>query len=96
MAADVLNSPAVSLLCQLEADGFELAAVDNRLLVKPLEKLPDGVRQQLGVHRQELVTLIRICDEGAQARTHTFVEQLAGGLSVGRLMVRPNLRKEVH
>ena len=44
MAVDVLNSPALPFLLRLEAEGFEVATVDNRLLVKPIDRLPACVR----------------------------------------------------
>ena len=90
-SSDVLNSPAVSLLCQLEAGGFELAAVDGRLLIKPAERVPPDIRTQLKTHRRDLVTLIRICDLGVQSRREVFASQLANGASIGRLMMRLDL-----
>ena len=43
MAVDVLNSPALPFLLRLEAEGFEVATVDDWLLVKPIRP-PAGVR----------------------------------------------------
>jgi hypothetical protein len=91
MTGDVLKSPAVPLLLQLEADGFELVTVENRLLVRPVERLPLDGRAQLTTYRQELVTLLRICDASVQARRAVFAFQLGQALSVGRLAMREGL-----
>jgi hypothetical protein len=91
VALDVLNSPALPLLIQLEADGFEVAAVDDRLLVKPIDRLAPEVRAQLATFRRELVTLVRICDTGVQSRRAAFQVQLQAGISLGRLALSPDL-----
>ena len=85
MAVDVLNSPALPLLLRLEAEGFEVATVDDRLLVKPIDRLPACVRSELSAYRRELVTLVRVCDGGVGGRREVFASQLARGVSVGRL-----------
>jgi len=91
MTPDVLNSPAVALLCQLEADGFALAIDRDRLLVKPLDRLPPELRTQLAAYRHELVTLVRICDDDVIERRNAFARQLGAGVSIGALGLRPGL-----
>lgn len=91
MTPDVLNSLALSLLLQLEAHGFEVLAVDNRLLVKPADRIPVDVRAQLATYRRELLTLLRICDVAVQDRREVFSAQLAAGVAVGRLTARDRL-----
>ena len=39
VTTDVLNSPAVAVLCGLEHAGLDLAVVDGRLRVWPVERL---------------------------------------------------------
>ena len=91
MTADVLNSPALPLLLQLEAAGFEVAAVDQRLLVKPIDQLPSDLRTQLASYRRELLTLLRICDDGVLARRAMFGAQLDAGVAVGRVTLDASL-----
>lgn len=88
---DVFNSPALPLLLQLEADGFEIAADRHRLLIRPADQLPADTRRLLANYRQELLTLIRICDDGVIARREVFAAQLATGVQVGRLCTQPDL-----
>lgn len=82
---DVLNSPALSLLLRLEADGFEVVAVEDRLLVKPVSRIAADVRAQLATYRAELLTILRICDVSVQDRREAFSRQLAAGASIGQL-----------
>jgi hypothetical protein len=91
MAIDVLNSPALPLLLQLEADGFNVAVIDGRLLVKPIERLAPEVRAQLACYRREVLTLVRVCDEGVQERRELFRAQLAAGVGIGRLAMAADL-----
>ncbi len=72
MTQNVLNSPAVAVLCDLEHDGLDLAVVDGRLRVWPVERLTAEHAQLIQQHRNALVTLVRICDEGVQARVARF------------------------
>ena len=73
---DVLNSPAVAVLCGLEEAGLDLAVVDGRLRVWPVERLTAEHERVIRRHRNELVTLVRICDDGVQERLVAFKQQL--------------------
>ena len=76
MTNNVLSSPAVAVLCGLEDAGLDLAVVHGRLRVWPVERLTaehEGLIQQ---HRDELITLVRMCDDGVQERLLAFKAQL--------------------
>ena len=81
----VLESPALPLLLQLEAEGFRIAADGDRLLVNPIHRLSPEVRIQVRTYRVELLTLVRVCDVGVQARRLSFASQHQAGLGVGQL-----------
>lgn len=74
--ADVLESPAVALVVQLESDGLQLSAVGDRLRVKPIAQLGDDQRAELNRLRGAVLVLLHICDEAVQARRAAFAEQL--------------------
>ena len=75
---DVLDSPAVAVLCDLEHAGLGLAVVDGRLRVSPVERLTAEREALIRQHRDALVTLVRICDTGVQERLAAFKQQLRG------------------
>ena len=75
VTTDVLNSPAVAVLCGLEHAGLDLAVVDGRLRVWPVERLTAEDERLIQTHRNELVTLVRICDDGVQERLAVFKQQ---------------------
>ena len=72
LTQDVLHSPAVAVLCDLEHAGLDLAVVDGRLRVWPVERLTADYEQLIQQHRDELVTLVNICDDGVQERVARF------------------------
>ena len=74
---DVLGSPAVPLICELEVAGFDLSVVNSRLRVSPASKLTPEYVQRIHSHRESLKTLVRICDDGTQARRTLFARQWA-------------------
>ncbi len=76
MTQNVLNSPAVAVLCDLEHAGLDLAVVDGRLRVWPVERLTAEHERLIQQHRHALVTLVRICDDGVQDRVVVFRGQL--------------------
>lgn len=87
--AEVLESPAVPLLMQLEGGGIHIAAIGDRLKVSPIRRLTGDQRAALDRHRDEVLTLLRICDETVQARREVFAGQLAAsGASFPRFIVR--------
>jgi hypothetical protein len=69
---DVLNSPAVVVLCGLTDAGLDLAVVDGRLRVWPVNQLTSSHVLTIQQHRDALVTLVRICDAGVQDRVAMF------------------------
>jgi len=77
LTQDVLNSPALAVLCDLEHAGLDLAVVDGRLRVWPVERLTADHERLIQQHRNELVALVRICDSGVQERLVAFKAQLA-------------------
>lgn len=74
---DVLHSSAVAVLCNLEGTGLDLAVVNGRLRVWPVDRLTPAHAQLIQQHRDALVTLVRICDAGVQERLASFHHQLA-------------------
>ena len=52
---DVLNSPAVAVLCGLEHAGLDLAVVNGRLRVWPVERLTNDHEHLIQQHRDALV-----------------------------------------
>ncbi len=70
----VLNSPAVAVLYDLEHAGLDLAVVDGRLRVWPVERLTAACELLIQQHRDELVTLVG--DSGVQARVAAYRQQL--------------------
>ena len=77
ITTDVLNSPAVAVLCGLEDAGLDLVVVAGRLRVSPVERLTSEHERVIQEHRDELVALVRICDAGVQERLVAFKRQLA-------------------
>ena len=73
---DVLHSPAAAALCGLEDAGLNLAVVGGRLRVSPVERLTVEHERVIRRHRDELVALVRICDEDVQERLVAFKKQL--------------------
>ena len=74
---DVLNSPAVVVLCGLTDAGLDLAVVDGRLRVWPVNRLTSSHVLTIQQHRDALVTLVRICDAGVQDRVAMFKALIA-------------------
>ena len=72
---NVLTSPAVAVLRDLEHAGLDLAVVDGRLRVWPVERLTAEHELLIRQHRNELVTLVRICDGATQERMVVFKQQ---------------------
>ena len=55
---DVLNSPAVAVLCGLEHARLDVAVVNGRLRVWPVERLTAQHEHLIQQHRDELVALV--------------------------------------
>ena len=77
LAQNVLDSPAVAVLCGLEDAGLGLAVVDGRLRVWPVQRLTAEHEHLIRQHRNELVALVQICDEAVQERLVAYKQQLA-------------------
>src|SRR5438876_599640 len=75
-ASNVLESPALPLLIELEANGFRFRLEGERLLVRPVERLTPEQRRLLHQERAGVVMLVRICDAGVQDRREAFRQQL--------------------
>ena len=85
----VLNSLAVAVLCGLEDVGLDLAMVERRLRVRPVERLTVEHEHLIRHHRNELAALVQICDEGVQDRVVVFRAQLeADPTTVGPFLFR--------
>lgn len=69
---NVSDSSAVAVLCDLEHAGLDLAVVDGRLRVSPVERLTAEHEELIRQHRDALVTLVRICDQGVHERVTVF------------------------
>src|SRR6266508_842412 len=83
MPLDVLESPALAILCELERDGFRVAL------------LADGVHC-IAEHKEAIKALVLRCDEGVAARRDMFVQQLAQKKAPGvpAFLFRPGVRSE--
>jgi hypothetical protein len=88
MLVDALNGPAVAVLLELEAAGFEVGTAGDRLKVKPISKLTTNQRAELERYRAELLLLLRICDVAVQDRRTVFTQQLGSGVHAGLLLFR--------
>ena len=89
LSDDVFESPAVAILLQLEADGFEVGIAGDRLRVKPISQLTSDRRKDLEQYRCELLLLLRVSDTGVQDRRRVF----AGlrGTPLGQWTFRPGV-----
>jgi len=85
---DVLQSPAVPLLCRLEAEGFDLWIDEDRLIVRPVSRLDEEFRRQLKEHKSDLLMLLRVCDARVQDRRLAFVAALESGARADTLVLR--------
>lgn len=69
---DVLNGPAVVVLCGLTDAGLDLAVVKGRLRVSPVDRLTSQRVLLIQQHRDALVTLVGLCDTEVQDRVEMF------------------------
>ena len=73
---NVFNSSAKAVLSDLKHAGLDMAVGDGRLRVWPVERLTVEHELLIQQYRDELVTLVRICDDGVQGRLAAFKLQL--------------------
>jgi hypothetical protein len=92
LTSDVLDSPAVAILCALEADGFRVElGPDDAIVIAPKSALTPDRKQQILDHKAAFKTLLRCCDIGVQDRREAFARQLQAapvGVLVPRLVFR--------
>ena len=78
MTALVGESPAVSILCELQRDGFTLQlTADDVLTITPRSRLTPEQMSLIVTYKDALKKLLRPCDAGVVARREAFVQQLA-------------------
>lgn len=78
MTADVLNSPALPLLLQLEAGGVRFRLDGEQVLVSPRGVLRPEQREVFRQHQAAVRTLVSILTDGSvQDRVAEFRRQLA-------------------
>lgn len=76
-AKDVLSSPALPLLLQLEACGVRFRLHGDQVLVSPRGSLTPKQRAVFSQHRDAVRALVAICtDDAIQARRDAFRLQL--------------------
>ena len=73
---NVFNSSAKAVLSDLKHAGLDMAVVDGRLRVWPVERLTAQHEHLIQQHRDELVALVRSCDQGVQERVAVYRAQL--------------------
>ena len=92
MTASAFDSPALTLLLQLEDEGFEMEVAEPDILrVRPVGRVTPELRADLRRYKLELVMLIRICDSGVQDRRQAFSKQIEtapAGVLIPRLVFR--------
>jgi hypothetical protein len=70
---DIFSSPAVGLFAELADAGLVFEATqDGRLRVRPAGLVTPERAELIRTHRDHLLTLARICDEGVQRRAAKF------------------------
>lgn len=95
LAADVLGSPAVAILCDLERDGFTVQLEpDDAIVIVPRSKLTPARMQQITEHKAAVKLLLRCClDPGVIDRRDVMRAQLdaAPAGRVPALLFRPDV-----
>ncbi len=71
----VFDGPGLPLLLELEQEGFDLAVRRGELWVRPVDQLTSEQQAKIQRHRDELVTLVRVCDADVQERLVAFKQQ---------------------
>lgn len=95
ITSDVLTSPAVGILCDLERDGFRVTlAPDNVLVIAPRSRLTPERMQAIAAVKDALRLLVSIAtDRGVADRRDIFRQQLDAMPAPGvpAFLFRPDL-----
>jgi hypothetical protein len=73
---DVLNSPALTLLLELELRGCRVEVTPRRLIVEPASRLTPDLRSAVLAYARELALLVRCLDPAVVERRDLFRRQL--------------------
>jgi hypothetical protein len=94
VTADVLASPALSVLLQLEAAGARFRLEGDQVFVSPRGVLTLEQREVIGQHREAVRVLVAVAtDQGVQDRRDLFAQQLAAAPAptVPAFLFRPDV-----
>lgn len=69
---EVLNAAAVTVACTLEAAGLQMVADGDCLIVRPRECITPDLDRLIRDHKQELLVLLQLVDDGVIARREQF------------------------
>ena len=76
--AELFESPALDLLLTLERDGLQIEVTDADIIrISPADHLDEERLAQAREYKPQLVTLIRLCDDGVTERAAVFRSELA-------------------
>ena len=74
---ELLDSPALDLLLTMERDELQIEATDADVLrISPAARLDADRLAMVRRYKPELLRLIRMCDDGVQARLVSYRQQL--------------------
>lgn len=77
----LLESPAVGLLLDLERDSFRVEVTEaDTIRVSPADKLDSDRLEAIRRDKSDLLALVRLCDDGVQERLIAYRTQLADAL----------------
>jgi hypothetical protein len=76
VTANVLDSPAVPLLVELEQQGCRVELTPHKLIVEPASRLSPHQRAAVLAYARELALLVRCLDPGVVERRDLFRRQL--------------------
>ena len=75
---DILQSPALPLLLELQASGLAVVVTaSGTLRVGPRDRLTAAQLTAIETHKDALKALALVCEDGVQARRSAFIDQLA-------------------
>ena len=94
MNAEVLQSPAIALLCGLERDGFTVRLESDAIVIAPRSKLTPERMQQIVGQKAAVKLLLGSLDPGVLRRRDVMRQQIAlapKGCVLPALLFRSNL-----